>query len=389
MELDKIKLLSKLVNASLNGKKIDSLPAYMDFAELADIATKQKMQTMLLKPLIGADNVTSQQSDYIKNICMKLFVKSANQLHDVEIIDKVLEQAHLKHQFLKGSVLKNVYPNKELRDMGDIDILIDEEELPEVDKVLKENSFSMAQSIKHHDIYTKAPFTILEVHRYLSEDKHLGLDCTYFKEGGNNILVVGTGYTYQYSLEDFYIFMIMHMARHFYERGCGIRGLVDLFVYREKYAQELDQKYLDNRLKELHLFDFENHMDCLAQIWLDNGNWTTFYEKLFDYMIDGDVYGKEENGIWSQFAREKAVGNSKLARLRLKLWYLFPSYQYMTNYNEWLRGKPYLLPFAWIYRATHVSKNHKLRQNLTNKADAEKIHSIQHIYKEMKFAFRE
>ena len=378
-----------LVNASLSGKSVDKIPEDIDFGELSELATKQKMQLLLLKPLLGAKDITKEQTDYIKGISMRAFMKSANQLHDADIIDKALETAGLKHQFLKGTVLKDVYPNKELRDMGDIDILIDESELEKVDEVLLKNGFSMVKSVKHHDIYSKAPFTILEVHRYLSEDKHLGLDCTYFNDGGYNLLEPGTGYTYNYSVEYFYIFMIMHMARHFYERGCGIRGLVDLYVYRNEYAEEMDHRYLDRKLQEFHLYDFEQHMNKLATIWLAGGEWTTFYKNLFDYMIDGDVYGKEENGIWSQFAREKAVGDSKMARFKLKLWYLFPSYQYMANYNEWLRGKPYLLPFAWIYRATHVSKNHKLRQNLANNADAVKIHSIQGIYKEMNFAFRE
>lgn len=389
METEVIKELAQLVRAALFGKNLEHLPKGIEFTELLEIAQKQKMQMLLLKPLLGAKEVTKEQTDYIKGISMKSFIKSANQMHDVEIIDKALEEACLKHQFLKGAILKDVYPNKELRDMGDIDILIDESELGKVDEVLQKNDFKMAKSVKHHDIYSKAPFTILEVHRYLSEDKHLGLDCTYFREGGNNLLSSGTGYTYHYSLEYFYVFMIMHMARHFYERGCGIRGLVDLYVYRNKYDDELDHKYLDRKFKELHLYDFESHMNRLAKIWLDGGEWTSFYKNLFEYMIDGDVYGKEENGIWSQFAREKSVGNSKMAKLKLKMWYIFPSYQYMANYNEWLRGKPYLLPVAWLYRATHVSKNHKKRQNLANKADARQIHSIQHIYKEMNFAFRE
>lgn len=389
MELEKIKLLSELINASLSGKKIEKVPSGLDFDELIELASKQKMQTMLLKPLLGAEGLSEKQAEYIKNACMRSFIKSANQLHDVDIIDKALEGAGLKHQFLKGTILKDIYPNKELRDMGDIDILVDEDELGRVDEVLAANGFTMSKSVKHHDIYVKNPFTVLEVHRYLSEDKHLGLDCRYFREGGNNLLVDGTGYTYRYSSEYFYIFMIMHMARHFYERGCGVRGLVDLYVYKNRYAGEMDDKYLDAKLKEYHLYDFEKHMDRLSQIWLGGGQWTSFYENLFDYMIDGDVYGKEENGIWSQFAREKTVEDSKLARLKLRMWYLFPSYQYMANYNEWLRGKPYLLPVAWFYRATHVSKKHRFRQNLANSADSAKIHSIQHIYKEMNFAFRE
>ena len=33
-------------------------------------------------------------------------------------------------------------------------------------------------------------------------------------------------YVYDFEAEDFYIYMMAHMAKHFYKRGCGIRNLV-------------------------------------------------------------------------------------------------------------------------------------------------------------------
>ena len=388
MEVEVIKALGALVNGSLNSKEINSLPQGMDFNKLVKIANDQKMQCMLLKPLLRSEELTEEQKKYIKSVCAMSFMKSANQLHDAEILERVLEEAGLKHQLLKGTVLKEAYPQKELRDMSDIDILIDEKELEQVDKVLVNNGFEMLKSVQHHDIYIKKPYTILEVHRYLSEDKHLNLSCEYFTANSENKLKEGKKYSYCYSIEYFYIFMIMHMARHFYERGCGIRGLVDIYVYKNKYQNQMDMRYLDSKLKEFHLYDFEAHMSRLTDIWLGDGEFNDFYKNLFEYMIDGSVYGKEENGIWSQFAREKTVEDNAFAKFRLKLWYLFPSYQYMANYNEWLRGKPYLLPAAWVYRAMHVSSKHKYRKDLTNKTDSGQIHTIQNIYKEMNLSFK-
>ena len=392
MKMDKrvADFLADLINAGLKNEKISSVPAGITLVELLDIAARQSMKYLILNPLLGIKTLTEEERNIIKAYIMKAFMISSAQAREAKLLSSYFEEHHVKYQMLKGTIMKEMYPKPEYRDMSDIDMLIDLPELEKVDEALKENGYTLYKSIEHHDIYRKEPFITLEVHRYLTEDRQLDLEKKYFSENGGNKKISSKEYGYEFSLEDFYIFMIMHMARHFYERGCGVRGLVDIYVFNSKYHKVVDRSYITDQLQKYHLADFEFNMGRLAEIWLVTKKWNEFYSDVFDYMMEGNVYGKEENGIWSQFAREKQVSkNSIFSRLRLKLWYLFPSYEYMAHYNEWLVGKPYLLPVAWVNRAIHRSEKSKYRQNLTESADANQIYKMQRIYKKMNLQFND
>lgn len=75
-------------------------------------------------------------------------------------------------------------------------------------------------------------------------------------------------YVYDFEAEDFYIYMMAHMAKHFYKRGCGIRNLVDIYVFLEKFGGEMNADYLQKQFAGLGLTAFTEHMEKLARIWL-------------------------------------------------------------------------------------------------------------------------
>ena len=186
---------------------------------------------------------------------------------------------------------------------------------------------------------------IIEAHRAMYDKTVDYSQYEYFSNMSKAHVLEGHSYTYDFNREDFYIYMISHMAKHFYKMGCGIRNLLDIYIYLTKYGEELDRKYLECELKKLGLLDFTKHMEALAFVWMDNKKCTEFQQQLFDYMLDSGIYGKDENGIWNKFSEEK-VSERGTCRQQLKMWYFFPPYSYMKDYYPWLDRKPFLLPFA-------------------------------------------
>lgn len=71
---------------------------------------------------------------------------------------------------------------------------------------------------------------------------------------------------------------------------------------------------------------FEKNMRELAYIWLENRPCPAFFENLFDYMLDSGIFGKTENGIWGQLAKETDSSNSYF-----KIHYYFPSIKFMKE----------------------------------------------------------
>ena len=94
------------------------------------------------------------------------------------------------------------------------------------------------------------------------------------------------------------------MAKHFYETGCGIRNLLDIYIYQNAYKATMDRRLVEEELRKCGLLNFEREMKNLSVIWLDNLAGDTFYNNLFEYMLDCGIYGKGENGVWGQLAKE-------------------------------------------------------------------------------------
>lgn len=381
--------LANLVIAQLNGKKTAYIPDNLDIDEIIDISSRNHMDYMILGTLINADNLPDDKKNEIRLRIQASVLRTLVQITELKKIVDSFEKAGIKNQPMKGSCMKFMYPSPEMREMSDIDILVDGERMEDAKKIMIDLGYSLAQSIKHHDIYYKNPFMVVEVHRSMYDKTVDGNQYDYFKSFEKAILKDGQKYTYDFNREDFYIYMIAHMAKHFYIMGCGIRNLVDVYIYLEKYGKELDRSYLNKELKKCGIYDFAVNMENLAYIWLGEKKGDRFYDDLFQYMVDCGIYGKDANGIWHKFAEEKLEGK-KITRSKLKKWYYFPPLFYMAEYYPWLERFPVLLPVAWCIRAFRgiFMKKGTQKREMLNVIDGDKAKTYQNIYKHMKLKFK-
>ena len=73
-------------------------------------------------------------------------------------------------------------------------------------------------------------------------------------------------YEYRLSDEDFYVFLIAHIAKHYRFGGTGIRSLLDLYVY-EKSLTDLDFKYIEGELEKIGLLVFYKKINAITFNW--------------------------------------------------------------------------------------------------------------------------
>lgn len=66
------------------------------------------------------------------------------------------------------------------------------------------------------------------------------------------------------SHDDFYIYHICHLFKHYSGGGTGLRSLSDTNVYYREYGECLDLAYIDAELKKLGLKEFERKIRCLS-----------------------------------------------------------------------------------------------------------------------------
>lgn len=378
------KYTSELINATLERRKPFEVPSDISLQEIISIAIKGQMPYLLLCSLLKVSDDFSEK-ETIKYQLQQSTLRTFMQVLEAKRISEKFEKSGIRHQILKGTIMKSIYPSPEMREMSDIDLVVYDENLDKAARVMEEMGYRNHGLIKHHMIFSKGKELLVEVHWCLF-DAHAGKkQHVYFKDTFRAKLKAGMEYTYEFSIEDFYIYMISHMAKHFFETGCGIRNLVDIYIYTTRYKDVMDQEYLDSELKACGIFDFEMNMRKLAYVWLCNEDCDSFYGDLFDYMVDSGIYGKSENGIWSQLAKE-TTDNQENAKWK----FYFPSINFMNEKYPWLKKAPYLLPAAWVIRGVTGISNKDARHHrdtLIN-SNKEKVVKMLDIYHRLNLEFR-
>lgn len=378
-----IDYLGELVTAQLENRLPKPVPAELSPEELERIAVQNQMVYLLLGGLLKID-LPQEYTERFREKVFKSTLKTLAQVYDANLLSRELEAAGVRHQVLKGTVLKNIYPSPEFREMGDIDIMIYEESFDKAEEILARLEYEKVQAVKHHVVFRKPPMLVVEAHWSLYEKSVDKVQYLYYQETFRAVPSADCNYTYEFSKEDFYVYMISHMAKHFYENGCGIRNLVDIYVYLKKYTDEMDWKRIGKTLKELGIAHFEENVRGLALDWLENRKLSGFEKKLFTYMLNCGIYGKEENGVIAQYAKNTVEKDNSF-----KSWYYFPKYKHMKELYPWLEGLPWLLPVAWMLRAVRAftSKERRKRGKAVIEMDQERIFEIQEIYRKMKLDF--
>lgn len=381
----KMQYLGELVNASLENRVPKAVPKGIEVEEILKIARDGQMRTLVLFALSKLE-IDEEIRKSIQQELLWCSMRSLTQIGCLRKVEELFEKAGIRFQVLKGAVMKQIYPKPELREMSDIDVWIYEDSFEKADQVLASEGFKKKKEIKHHAVYEKLPFIVLEAHWDLIDKSVDKNQHVHFKNECIGVLKPDKRYEYEFSKEDFYIYMIAHMAKHFYEGGCGIRNLVDIYVYWEKYGLDMNEAVLKEKLEKCGVADFENHARQLAYVWLQQKESNEFLNNLFWYMIDSGIYGKSENGIWSQMVKGAHDADKK----RVKKWYLFPNKAHMCENYPWVEKYPYFIFVAWIVRIVSAlfNKDVKKREKKLREMDQEEIKTKFEIYKKMNLNYQ-
>lgn len=383
------KYLGELVKAQLENRKPLPIPEELSVEELIRLSGRNHMDYLILGALIRTDNLAEEWKATLRSRIMHSVMRTGVQVTELKKIEERFEEKQIACQPMKGSRMKFFYPTPEMREMSDIDILVRQDCMEQAAAELADMGYELSQAIKHHDIYHKKPFMVIEVHRAMYDKTVDYNQYEYFKNLSKAVLREGYSYLYDFGTEDFYIYMIAHMAKHFYTMGCGIRNLLDIYIYLDKFGETMDRLYVDKELKTLGLYEYTKHMEKLADIWLNGAEGEEFYDQLFAYMLDSGIYGKDENGIWNKFCEEK-MKDKEVSRLQLKMWYWFPPLHYMAEYYPWLEEYRFLLPCAWLIRGFRGIALHKgtYKRKMIKEIEQENIKINQNIYHKMQLHFK-
>ena len=213
------------------------------------------------------------------------------------------EKAGIGYLPLKGIILGKYYPKTAMREMSDNDILCDPNRIDDVRPIMERRGYSFERfEDSNEDVYEKPPTMVFEIHRTLFTEKNSVVLSEYYKDIGDR-LVKNSGFGYELSDEDFYIYLLSHMYKHYSNKGTGLRSLADIYVFLNKTADTLDREYIDSELEKIKLFDFERMVSSLSKKVFTNDKLTEKEEKMLDYFIFSCVYGNSDIAETNKYLR--------------------------------------------------------------------------------------
>lgn len=353
MEAQSLAFFFHMIRYSLEGGACPKSTVPPDWEQLYRICQYHKIEELVCYGLRKMPEAVQPPAEIMQKFSKSWEIGAAReavQYFALEELSNAFEKEGIAFAPLKGIWMKQFYPEPELRMMADLDILFRPEQEEAVDRILVSQGYELDHRDNHHYVYFRKPFMNIEMHHCLFTYGEKGAD--YYKDVWARLrLQEGKAYSFRFSWEDYYIFMLMHFAKHCRSGGSGIRSIVDLWLFLEKMSEKLDWDNITGELGKLQLTDFERHMKKLSSVWFREEPSDEFYNNLTEFLIGSGVYGTRENSrIYAVIEKNGNRRTMARGKFFIRLKYIFPSYRDMCLQYAYLERYPWLLPAAWIRR---------------------------------------
>lgn len=263
-----------------------------------------------------------------------------------------LEQKGVWYMPLKGILLKSFYPKAAMREMTDNDILFDPEKPDIVRAVMEELGYSCVMyDMYNHDVYEKPPTMEFEMHRTLFDLEKYPESAAYFDNIFDRLIKdSGNKFGYHMSDEDFYIYIICHMNKHYNNGGTGLRSLADVYLFNKARYDGMDKDYLSRELSALELTEFEQRIRELAYK-LFCGEETEFTENEETmYFVQSGANGTNEHWKENRLSRSMGGEDTGKAKRKYLLKRVFISGDELKKNYPTVYKHKILYPLLFVYR---------------------------------------
>lgn len=332
--------LISVLKAVIYGEKTPPKPAEITWEDVFLFALHHKVANILAYAIQGYEGgVPPLVLEKIKKELHLTVNQEAKQEYEARRIFQAFDRAQIAYMPLKGYIMKHFYPSPDMRTMSDIDVLIKKKDAEKAADIMNSLGYARRFSNNEEDAYLKPPMSSFELHKQMVGVSHK-LYHDYYGNGWG-FAKVQDGFHYFMTDEDYYIYHIVHLTKHYKERGTGIRSLLDIQVYLDVKEQEMDWEYIQDELAKLGLDRFAQNLRGVAGMWFGNDVKTQALSQMEVFIFESGVYGKLDNF----YARQNT--ESKIKRL---LHLAFPPAKVMTGLYPVLKKAPTLTPVFWVYR---------------------------------------
>lgn len=265
-----------------------------------------------------------------------------------ERIFAFMEEQGIWHMPLKGIILKEMYPAFGMRQMADNDILYDSNFQKPLCIWMKEQGYKVISCGRgNHDVYEKKPVYNYEMHTALYGGEHNPVWITYYENIKEKLIAdKKKKYSFHFTDEDFYIYIITHIYKHFAGGGTGIRSLLDVYIYLQAKEAIMNWDYINEELEKVQVSDFEGKVRHLSQKVFSKElqKLTKKEEELLKYFLYSGTYGTLENHVQHRLDQFETDKKGYIIKR------LVPDEEFYKNYVPFVYEHKWSRPFFIIFR---------------------------------------
>ena len=349
MNYTKTVFLKLVANCICEDRKIEEIDfSKLDNDELINLSRVNTVSAIVYSALKEFDEVPGDLLSELKREFELTVLKMSKYDSVLEIVANKLKESNITYILVKGKTIAKYYPSIELRDMGDIDILVSPNDFERAKNLFEDFCILKPGQVDNkYEISYMLNGVTIELQNSVAYDKNLSGKVDYEKYFGDliNHKVLDGNLSIVEPTHGF-IYNIYHMAQHFYYTGCGVRMIIDLAVLIKQFKDDFDWERIIKTLDVLELLEFANNVFSIIDDWFGI-RIPIIYDKqevsdeCLEYFINAGVFGRANIN--------SDIGNVQKQESFFK--WAFPSYSYMRENNDWFKNKPaILLPLAYIIR---------------------------------------
>lgn len=339
-------LLFALLRSAICGTKLTeeerSLFSRDGLQDLLILAEKHDIDHLLVYALKQNELIPKENSGLEKGL-LKAIYRYEQLNYEFHQLCEALETAKIPFLPLKGSVLRNYYPEPWMRTSCDIDILVHEEDLERGVSYLSQTlGYDRIERGSHDVSFYQSNGIHFELHFDLVEEGQAKKAIDVLRSVWDNASPCKDS-AYRYEMNDsfFYFYHIAHMAKHFEVGGCGIRPFLDLWILNR--CQELKANDRDKLFAQAGLEKFAMAAKTLSEVWFDHKPADALSLQMQDYLLHGGVFGSAENRV----ALHQAEKGGRLGYFKSRM---FAPYEKLRRYYPILEKHHWLMPVMQVRR---------------------------------------
>jgi hypothetical protein len=275
-------------------------------------------------------------------------------------IGKEFQKEGIPYLIFKGTEVAKFYPVPAQRTMGDIDLLVHEEDKQKACDVLCRLGFEVNTGSPIEWFASKGDMKIELHHRLIyAHSFELKIIQAWGDKVWDNTVFQNDTVQGKLDLTYHLVYVLLHLRKHMLEQGVGFRQFMDVAVLALQPG--INWKQAEFWFRELDLIKFSQVCFDFCQRWFDIqipvGVFKLtedFYNESTDKILAGGVFGAndeeyKENAVFNEVHFAKSSSTTGFLK-----WAFLPYEEMRARYYcKFLNGRPYLLPVAWCWRLVY------------------------------------